>query len=68
MNQYKHLNTEEMMELEMHAMENYSLTLEQMMRNAGQAIYDVVMDEIMPIGPVLVIGGRGNNGGDALVA
>lgn len=68
MNQYKYLTTEEMQALEKHAVENYPITLEQMMRSAGKAIFDVVMDEIMPIGPILVIGGRGNNGGDALVA
>ena len=62
----KYLNTTEMQALERHACGNYPITLEQMMQNAGRAVFDVVMD-IAPDGPVLVVTGKGNNGGDALV-
>lgn len=82
-NQY--LNTTEMQALESHAFENYPITLEEMMQNAGKAIFEVVTEEVFA--PfcypeqvcherseaeskdlkVLVIAGKGNNGGDALV-
>lgn len=60
--------------LEKHAFENYPITLQQMMQNAGQAIFEVVMQEIIPkdMGDqkpdILVLTGKGNNGGDALAA
>ena len=56
-----------MQAFERHAFENYPITLAQMMQNAGKAVFDVVMNEIRPDGPVLVVAGKGNNGGDALV-
>ncbi len=56
-----------MQALERHAFENYSITLVEMMQNAGKAVFDVVVNEIKPIGSVLVVAGKGNNGGDALV-
>ncbi|MCK5603943.1 NAD(P)H-hydrate epimerase [Candidatus Pacearchaeota archaeon] len=69
----KYLNTNEMMALEKHAFENYPITLEQMMQNAGQAVFEVVMEQIPDQAgndkkQVLVVAGKGNNGGDALVA
>ena len=62
----KYLNTTKMQALERHACDNYPITLEQMMQNAGKAIFDVVMNEIKPE-RVLVVSGKGNNGGDVLV-
>lgn len=77
---YQYLSTDEMMALESHACDNYPITLEQMMQNAGRAVFDVMINEIIPhlsegeIGQsrlqdyrVLVVVGKGNNGGDALV-
>ncbi len=73
----EYLSTSDMQTLERYAFENYPITLEQMMQNAGKAIFDVVMNEVLPnIQPtvsgdphphILVISGKGNNGGDALV-
>ena len=62
----EYLNTTEMQALEKYAVEHFDISLEQMMQNAGKAIFDVVMDEINPE-RVLVVSGKGNNGGDALV-
>jgi len=71
----QYLTTSEMQALERHAVEKYSISLKQMMRNAGKAVFDVVMNEILPTitggdndpcRPLTVIG-KGNNGGDALV-
>ena len=62
----EYLNTTEMQALEKYAVEHFDISLEQMMQNAGKAIFDVVMNEINPE-RVLVVSGKGNNGGDALV-
>ena len=73
----QYLTTSEMQALERHAVEKYSISLEQMMQNAGKAVFDVVMNEVLPtihpsegeIGEsrLLAVVGKGNNGGDALV-
>ena len=64
---YPHLTTDQMQALEKHACNRYDITLEQMMQNAGNAVFDVVMKEVAPDGPILIVAGKGNNGGDALV-
>lgn len=64
---YRSLNTTEMRALENHAAEKYGVSFSQMMQSAGKAIFDVVMNEIRP-DKVSVVAGKGNNGGDALVA
>jgi len=77
---YSYLTTDQMMALEKHALENYPISLEQMMQNAGKAVFDVVINKIIPHLSegeiresrlqdyrVLVVTGKGNNGGDALV-
>jgi NAD(P)H-hydrate epimerase len=81
----QYLTTSEMQALEHHAVEKYSISLDQMMQNAGRAVFDVVMNEVLPqFRPtksseggqslvhmndlrILVVCGKGNNGGDALV-
>ena len=74
----KYLNTTQMQTLENHAFNKYPITLAQMMQNAGKAVFDVVMNEVLPnisqsaeggqsLVRVLVVAGKGNNGGDALV-
>lgn len=68
------LTTSEMKEFEKYACDNFDITIDEMMQNAGRAVFDVVMDEIIPAGEdynprvrILVVSGKGNNGGDALV-
>ena len=47
--------------------DNFDISTDDMMQNAGKAVFDVVMNEIKP-STALVVVGKGNNGGDALVA
>ncbi|MBN2096230.1 NAD(P)H-hydrate epimerase, partial [Candidatus Peregrinibacteria bacterium] len=63
-------STDEMKALERHAVEKYGVSLESMMQKAGKAVFDVVMEEVIKNdrdARVLVVSGKGNNGGDALV-
>jgi len=55
-----------MKEFEKYACDNFDITIDAMMQNAGKAVFDVTMDVVKP-GRVLVVAGKGNNGGDALV-
>lgn len=67
---YQYLNTDEMKRLEGHAVGKFNISLEQMMQNAGKAVFDVVIKEIIKGNSdmnILVLSGKGNNGGDALV-
>lgn len=43
----KFVTTDEMQALERHAVDKYSIALEQMMQNAGKAVFDVVMNEVL---------------------
>jgi NAD(P)H-hydrate repair Nnr-like enzyme with NAD(P)H-hydrate epimerase domain len=60
------LTASEMKEFEKYACDNFDITVDEMMQNAGRAIFNVVMNEVGP-SRVLVVVGKGNNGGDALV-
>jgi NAD(P)H-hydrate epimerase len=62
----KPLTASEMKEFEKYACDNFDITIDTMMQNAGNAVFDVTMDVVKP-GRVLVVAGKGNNGGDALV-
>ncbi len=55
-----------MQSFEKFACDNFDISIDDMMQNAGRAVFDVVMEEIKP-SAVLVVVGKGNNGGDALV-
>jgi hydroxyethylthiazole kinase-like uncharacterized protein yjeF len=60
------LTASEMKDFEKYAADNFDITIDGMMQNAGRAVFDVVINEIKP-NNVLVVAGKGNNGGDALV-
>ncbi|MFH1012201.1 MAG: NAD(P)H-hydrate epimerase [Candidatus Peregrinibacteria bacterium] len=53
--------------LEDYACKHFGMTVEQMMQNAGKAIFDFVQT-LDDTSRILVVIGKGNNGGDALVA
>ncbi len=67
---YQYLTTDEMKALERRAAEKYNVSPEEMMQSAGRAVFEVAMDEVIKNDRdtrVLVVSGKGNNGGDALV-
>ena len=74
------LTTSEMKEFESYVCDNFDITLDDMMLSAGRAVFDVVMEQVVPelrrslqqgrddnSVRILVVAGKGNNGGDALV-
>lgn len=63
-----HFTTEEMLSLENLACDKYGVSVDQMMQQAGQSLHDFVVGELPDVKRVLVLAGKGNNGGDALVA
>lgn len=62
------VTTEEMLALENIASEKYGVSVNQMMHQAGKSLHDFVVSELPGVKKVLVLAGKGNNGGDALVA
>lgn len=64
--QLRSITATEMKEFEKYACDKFGITVDEMMQNAGRAVFDVVMNEIHPK-RVLVVAGKGNNGGDGLV-
>ena len=63
-----YFTTEEMLALENLAYDKYGISVSQMMKQAGQSLHDFVVGELPEVKKVLVLAGKGNNGGDALVA
>lgn len=63
-----HFTTEEMLALENLASDKFGVSVDQMMQQAGRSLYDFVVGELPEARRVLVLAGKGNNGGDALVA
>jgi hydroxyethylthiazole kinase-like uncharacterized protein yjeF len=57
-----------MREIERRAVEDKGIRVEALMENAGRAVADVVAERISPACPVVVVCGKGNNGGDGFVA
>lgn len=62
------VSAEEMRALDRHAIEALGVDAEILMESAGRAVVEVVLERLAPGEPVLVVCGRGNNGGDGLVA
>lgn len=63
-----YFTTEEMLALENLASDKFDVSVDQMMHQAGQSLHDFVVGELPDVKKVLVLAGKGNNGGDALVA
>jgi ADP-dependent NAD(P)H-hydrate dehydratase / NAD(P)H-hydrate epimerase len=63
----EYITPEEMSELERGAAE-YGVSVKELMENAGRAVADFVLSRFGPPGPVRVVCGGGNNGGDGFVA
>ncbi len=62
------LTTQQMREVERLASEEHGLPVSVLMENAGEALAAAALELASPTGRVLVLCGRGNNGGDGLVA
>ena len=63
-----YFTTEEMLALENLACDDFGVSVDQMMQQAGRSLHDFVVGELPDVKKVLVLAGKGNNGGDALVA
>jgi NAD(P)H-hydrate epimerase len=64
----RHVTREEMQEIDRRAAEEFGVSPDVLMENAGRAVADVVGERISPSCPGVVVCGKGNNGGDGLVA
>jgi len=61
------LSNEQIRKIDQHAIEDYGIAGLILMENAGLAIVDEVKKRFEPKSNVLVVSGRGNNGGDGFV-
>ena len=64
------LNTRQMTEADRRTIEDLGIPARTLMESAGRAVAEVVAGHLddRPQGPVLILAGRGGNGGDGLVA
>ena len=62
------LSAQEMRELDRHAIDVLGVPAETLMENAGRAVAEEILREVPSGAGVSIICGRGNNGGDGLVA
>jgi hydroxyethylthiazole kinase-like uncharacterized protein yjeF len=62
------LTAQEMRELDRHAIEALGVPAETLMENAGRAVAEEILREVPSGAGVSIVCGRGNNGGDGLVA
>ena len=63
-----HFTTAEMLTFEQFTSDHFGVSVDQMMQQAGQSLHDFVVAELPEVRNILVVAGKGNNGGDALVA
>jgi NAD(P)H-hydrate epimerase len=64
----KVLTPEEMRAVDYRAIEEMGISSLQLMENAGRAVAEWVLDHLPEVDLTVVLAGRGNNGGDGLVA
>ncbi len=62
------VTAQEMRELDRHAIEALGVTADTLMENAGRAVAEELLQELPDGAEVSIVCGRGNNGGDGLVA
>jgi NAD(P)H-hydrate epimerase len=62
------VTAQEMRELDRHTIEVLGVPADTLMENAGRAVVEVLLRELPSGGEVSIVCGRGNNGGDGLVA
>ncbi|WP_461831443.1 NAD(P)H-hydrate dehydratase [Aquifex sp.] len=62
------LKAEEMAKIDRITIEEIGIPSPVLMENAGRGVYEEILKHFHGIGRVLVVAGKGNNGGDAIVA
>jgi len=64
----RYVTRAEMQEIDRRAIEERKIPVDTLMAAAGKAVADLVAERISPDCPIMVVCGRGNNGGDGFVA
>ena len=64
----RYVTREEMQEIDRRAIEEFKIPVDTLMAAAGKAVADLVEERISRECPIVVVCGRGNNGGDGFVA
>ena len=65
---FRYVTRAEMREIDRRAIEDHHVSVDTLMENAGGAVADAAAERVSPACPVVVVCGRGNNGGDGFVA
>ena len=65
---FRYVTRAEMREIDRRAIEVHRIPVDTLMENAGGAVADAAAERVSPACPVVVVCGRGNNGGDGFVA
>ena len=63
----RHVTREQMQEIDRLAVERHGISVDTLMENAGRAVAEAVVERASPECPVVVVCGKGNNGGDGAV-
>lgn len=64
----RHVTRKEMQEIDRRAIDEFGIPVDTLMENAGRAVAEAVVERASPAAPVVVVCGKGNNGGDGFVA
>ena len=64
----RYVTRQEMHEIDRQAIDDHGIPVDTLMENAGRAVADAAVDRVSPSCPVVVVCGKGNNGGDGFVA
>ena len=64
----RYVTREEMQEIDRLAIERHRIPVDTLMENAGRAVAAAAVDRVSLSCPVVVVCGKGNNGGDGFVA
>ena len=64
----RHVTREQMQAIDRRAIDELKIPVDELMERAGRAVADVAAERVSPACPVVVVCGKGNNGGDGYVA
>jgi NAD(P)H-hydrate epimerase len=63
----KLVTSKQIQEIDSIAIQKYRISSLTLMENAGSSVARIILEQVQPKGPLLVVVGKGNNGGDGLV-